>query len=431
MGKKQLAAQPSVQFGRYADCYRTAEQEAAFDAALKDFAKENYLSAYVSFFNYLLDESSQNLRAWEEKGELRFEFFQGSKRVTGFANLNKFYAEAKVAKANSLQPNFMRRLLDTNFDLKYSRFALTPNNEIVIVFDTNISDGSPYKLYEALRELAIRADKHDDILVDEFEALEIADFNVKRALPDAEKKIKYQFIQQSIKATIEELDNEAVSADQFAVAHTYLLLDLCYKLDYLTKPEGYMMETLERIHRLAFTEDGKNAAQKNQDLRREFQDLLDRPAEKFYREMYEVSTTFGITPPADHQKLSLLIDQELPNMQWYANNGYERIAMAIPSYIVGQALFSYALPPPDRDLFHLFMQVTAADFFQQLGFKPLVAKAVFDEKGIKNLVRDIKNLHEREYPNLNPDTKSLVFADMPSFAESFLLMVQKLDLSKT
>lgn len=428
-GTQPPPAQPAIRFGRYTESNRSAEREKAFDTALRDFGKENYLSAYVSFFDYLLDEQEQNVRAWEEKSELRFELFQGSKRITGFANGRKFYAEAKIAKAKTLQSSFMRRLLEANYELKYSRFALTPDNEIAIVFDSYTSDGSPYKLYAALKELAIHADKHDDILVDEFEALEITDFNIRRELSQAEKATKLAYIQQEIRAAFEEMDSGRLSTDQYPVAFTYLLLDLCYRLDYLTKPEGYMMETLERIDRTAFSEDGKNAAQKNLALRKEFQQLLERPIEKLGGELYEVSATFGITPPIDHQKVVILIDQELSNMRWYADNGHERIAKAIPSFIIGRSLFSFALPPPDKDLFHLLMQILEADFFRNLGFTPLVERGVLDEKAIRQAIRQIVNKHENAYPHLNPDLRRLVFTTMPNFAESFLMMVRELDLT--
>ena len=423
-------AQPAIRFGRFTESNRSAEQEAAFEAALRDFDKENYLSAYVSFFNYLLDENEQNVRVREEKGELHFEFFQGSKRITGYANERKLYAAARIAKAKKLQSSFMRRLLEANFELKYSRFALSPDDEILIVFDTYTTDGSPYKLYGALKELATIADKHDDILIDEFEALEITDLNMRRELPEWEKTLKYEFIQQEIKAVFEQIDSGKLNTDQYPVGITYLLLYLSYKLDYLTKPEGQAMEVLECIHRLAFEQDGKNAAQKNQALRREFQKLLERPKEKFFQELYEVSATFGVMPFIDHQNVKILIDQELPNMRWYADHGHEKVAVAIPGFIIGRSLFNFALPPPDRDFFHLLMQILESDFFKNLGFTSFVSNGKMDEKAVRQAIRRIVEQHGQAYPNLNPDTKKLVFTSMPNFAESFLLMVRELDLTK-
>ena len=399
--------------------------------AVREFEEEKYLDAYVAFFKYLLDEEERNVRVWKEGSELRFELFQGSKKVSGYATGQKLFAEARVAKVKALSSNFMRRLLEENFELKFSRFTLSSDNEITIIFDTYTTDGSPYKLYGALKELAVHADKNDDLLIDEFEALEVTDMHVRRELPEAEKEIKYNFIIQEISAAFKEIDEGKLNTDQYPVAITYLLLHLCYKLDYLTKPEGYMMETLERIHRLTFAQDGKNAAQKNLLLRKEFQKLLDRPREKFFKEMYEVSATFGITGPVDHQKVAIIIDQELPNMKWYKDHGHDKIALAIPGFITGRCLFNFAVPKPGKDFFHLLMQIMEPDYFLELGFQSYSGNGILDEKAIRKAIREVVTKHKKSYGKLNPNLKTLVFNSLPAFAESYVWMVRELDLTKT
>lgn len=430
-GNGKPVTQPAIRFGRHTDCYRTPAQDEAFDFALQEFEKGQFLNAYLFFFKYLLNEEEQNVKVWEEASELRFEFFQGSKKITGFANDNKLYAESKVAHAKALHTSFMRRMLDENFELKYSRFSLSPENDIVIVFDTYTTDGSPYKLYGALKELATYADKHDDLLIDEFDVLEVSEMQIRRELPDWEKEVKYNYIVRQINDTFLEIDTGRLKADQYPVAMIYLLLHLCYKLDYLTRPEGYMMETLERIHRLAFAQDDKNGAQKILLLRKEFQKLLDRPKEKFFKEMYEVSATFGITVSVDHQKVALIIDQELPNVKWYKDNGHDRVALAIMGFIVGRCFFIFAVPPPDRDLFHLLMQVLESEYFSELGFSTFYKNGAFKEKEIKQAIRNIVHQHKKSYGRLNPELRKLVFSSLPAFAESFLWMMRELDLSRT
>ncbi len=431
-GDNKPPVQPGIRFGRYSDSYRTTEREKSFDTAVKEFEEERYLSAYAAFFDYLLDEEESNVRVWEETDKLCFELFQGSKKVAGYATPEKIFAQARVAKVNTLRSSFMRRLLEENFELKFSRFTLSPDNEITIIFDTYTSDGSPYKLYGALKELAVSADKLDDLLVDEFETLEVTDQYVRRELPESEKEIKYNYIVREINAAFKEMDEGKLKADQYPVPMTYLLLCLCYKLDYLTKPEGFMMETLENVHRLAFAQDGKNAAQKNLLLRKEFKKLLDRPKEKFFKEMYEVSATFGIAAPVDHQKVAIIIEQELPNMKWYKDHGHEKIALAIPSYIAGRCLFHYAVPKPDRELFHLLLQILEADYFKELGFSSNCwINGSLSEKAVKSAVRDITARNRKIFGRLNPNLKSLVFASLPDFAESFLWMVRDLDLART
>jgi hypothetical protein len=425
------SAVPEIRFGRYADNYRTLSSSDVLMETIRQFEKGEYLEAYKTFLQTLYDENEDNIRIWDEKGGLRFEFFQGSKKISGYANLLRFYAESKIAKVSALQSSFMRRLLEMNYELKYSRFTLTDENEIAIIFDSNTLDGSPLKLYTALRELAVNADKNDDIMIDEFEGLEPVETFIRRELPEAEKEVKYNYIIEQINAVFEEIEGGKLSSDRYPVAYTYLLLNLCYKLDYLTKPEGFMMETLETVHRLAFAQDGKNIPQKNLILRKELNKLLNRPKEKFFQEMYEVRSTFGITTPVDHAQLVQLIEQELPNMKWYMEQGHETIAMSIPGFIVGQSLFNYTLPEPDKAFFHLFFRITEPWYFASLGFRSFLNENGFDEKAIKNEIRSLQEKFIADFPNFNPNHKMLVFRSRPAFAESWLQMVKAFDLSTT
>ena len=419
--------QPDIRFGRYSDVYHTVGQDEAFDQAVQHFEEERYIDSYKAFFNYLRNEEEGNIQVWEEKGTLKFELYQGSKKVTGYGNAEKLYARARVAKAKRLQASFMRRLLDKNYELKYSRFTLTPEDEIAIVFDTYTTDGSPFKLYAALKELATHADKHDDILIDEFDALEESDLNVKRQLPDWEKEVKYNYLVREIQAAFHEIDHGKLNADKYPIGITYLLLFLCYKLDYLIKPEGHTMEALERIHRLAYEQDGKNTLEKNRLLRQEFQKLLDRPKEQFFKEMYEVRATFGITAPIEHQKVSLAIEQELVHAKWYQEQGYDKIAIAIPGFIASRCLFYFAVPKPDKDLFHLLLQILEADYFKELGFKTCCQDGQLEPKRVKKAIRKIVAQYEQHYPSFSPDVKKLNYGSMPEFAESFCWMIKSLE----
>ena len=304
-GSRQGPPGPAINFGRYSERLRVQEKEQILEQSAREFENNQPFQALDLFFQYLRDDARQNVKTWSEGPEkFCFELFQGSKKVSGHADSRKLLASARIAHAKSLSPGFMQRLLEENFNLNFSRFALTPDNDIVILFDTYLADASPYKLYSALKELATHADKHDDLLVDEFDDLEPVDFFMHRELPAAEKELKYNYIVREIAAVFQEIDHGRLHADQYPLAGIYLLLSLCYKLDYLIRPEGYLMEALERIHRIAFEEDQNNAARKALLLRKEFQKILDRPREKFFRELYEGNATFGITEASGHDKVT-------------------------------------------------------------------------------------------------------------------------------
>ena len=426
--------QPKLSFGRYTDSYKIASQYDSWDKALDLFEQKEYLKSYLEFFNYLRDNLEDNVTWKEDNGKIYFEIYQGSKKITGIANAQKVTTEAKVARTKTLNIGFMRRLLERNFVLRYSRFALDEENNITIRFDTNILDGSPYKLYYAFKELATNADKLDDVLVDEFQMLQPVDTSHLLEIPGEEKEVKYQFLIQEIQAAIDAMDSGNPSLDKHPGGYAYLLLNLTYKLDYLICPEGFMMETLERIHRMYFSNNGKTPAQKNVVMRKELKHLLARPKEDFFKEMYLTKSTFGVTKPVDHDRVVGFIDGELHHMDWYNNHEYGALSIAVPGYVVGYCMFNFAIPLPDRALFHLYYQVVEADYFKHLGYTLNyydLEKNTFNKSAIKRRIKEIVNEYKETYGKLKPDKNSLKFDSIPNFAKSFLLMVRNLDMTKT
>ena len=432
-GNVSDAAQPKISFGRYTDSYKSSEQYDAWDRSLEKFEAEAYLESYKEFFTYLRDEDEDNVIFREEKGGIHFELYQGSKKIIGFADHRKVRVEAPIAHSEELNLGFMRRLIENNFDLKYGRFALDKDNTITIRFDTYTIDGSPYKLYYALKEAATHADKQDDLLLDEFGMLEPVETKHLRALPQAEKEAKYNYIISEAKWAIDQLQHGKLNADQYPGGIAYLLLNVSYKLDYLTKPEGFMMESLERLHRLYFAKDNKAIREKIANVRKEYEQLIDRPKEEYFKEMYLVRSTFGITSPVNHDRVKSFIDGELPNMDWYKENGYDDVALSVPGYIVGYCLFNYAIPQPDRDFFHLYYHVVEADYFKSLGYTTNLynqEQKTFNKKGIKKAIKSIVDKNKKVYPNLSPAISSLDYTTICSFSKTYLLMVYKLDMTK-
>lgn len=426
-------SQPDIAFGRYSDSYKSKEQYAAWNQSLDLFEKQEYLAAFRAFFTYLRDTKEDNVNFSEDRGTIRFELIQGSKKIIGIANRKKVKAEAKIAITEDLNIGFMRRMMEENFKMRYSCFALDKDNDITIVFDTKILDASPYKLYYALKEVATKADKLDDLLIDEFEVLHHTDESLIQQATEIEKEVKYNFVITEIKEVLEEIEHGKLSTSQYPGGVAYLLLNLSYKLDYLTVPEGMLMETLERIHRLYFTKETKTNLQKNAILQKEFQHLLEQPKAAFQKGMYRVKTSFGITKPVTHDRVVSFIDGELHQMDWYNDNGHYNVAMAIPGYIVGYCLFNYAVPKPDKKLFHLYYQIIYSDFFKKLGFNldyVDLKKQTFNKKAIIRAIKDIIEDNKEKYPNLSPNFNRLSFDGQVKFAKSYLLMVRNLDLTK-
>lgn len=419
-----------VHLGRYSDTYKKGTNYAAWSHALRAFEQGNYLDSYCAFFDYLKDEAQDNIRYTLKNDTLHFEIYQGSRKIEGFADAQRFRAEAKIACFDQLNVSFMRQLAEKNFSLKYSRFAIDPEKHIAILFDTFALDGSPYKLYFALKEVAVNADKLDDLLIDEFKALRKIENPRLVDEPQNLKEIKYTYIQNTIRTTLSFLQEGSLSQDQYPGGYAYVLLDLIYRLDYLTQPEGYMMESLERMHRVYFSSDGKSTLEKNHALVRECTKLAERSKADFFKEMYRASFTFGITHPVQHDQIIRFIDTELYNMDWYLENGHLEIARTIPGYIVGYTLFNYAPPKPIRDLLHLYYLICEPSYFLALGFdfefyNP--ESSTLHKKNICSALEQIVRDNLSNYPSLYLPKEILDFNSLPAFVKSYLWMIRSID----
>lgn len=425
--------QPDIPFGRYTDVYKSEAQTAALDQALELFDQGDRMGSYRRFLYYLKDESIDNV-TWEEREDgIAFQFWQGSQHITGIAGNDLVKAESKVAKVIDLNVGFLRLLMEANFSLKFSRFALSPDNCLTIVFDSKGVDASPLKLQHALRELSVQADKKDDLLLEKFKTLEPAEQHDFDNIPLEEKEIKYAYIQQEIDSVFAEMDKNVPDTNRFPGTYAYLLLSLAFKLDYLIKPEGFMMDTLEKVYKIYFTQNDLTPQVKILQIRREFKTLKERSKADFFKEMYRTKSTFGVSPAASHAAVVSLIEGEISNMNWPLQHNHEVLALAVPQYIAGFALFHYSPPKPDRDLFHLLYQVLEPKIFRDLGFTTALAapeSGKLDKKNILNAIRQLRITHRQHYPAFKPNVNQLDFASPVLFARSFLMMMKDLNLQR-
>ena len=433
-GSSTKPSGPDIKMGRFSDAYKADAKYDAWDKALEQFDAGEYLESYRLFFDYLLDDAEQNVRTWEDDGAIHFELLQGSKMIKGMVTRDLISAEAKVARVDTMSIGFLRRMIEQNFSLKYSRFALDPQDNLTLKFESYLEDGSPYKLYYALKEIAVQSDKQDDLLIDEFEMLKPINTGHVSDIPEAQKAVKYQFFHARIKAILNEMDNGKLNGSQYPGGFGYLLLDAAYRIDYLTKPEGPTMEALERIHRMYFAPDGKQPEEKNQAVRKEFEKMLALDAKTFYKELYSVKSSFGITSPSSHKQLVDFIDSELHNMEWYVENKHIQVAMSIPGYIVGYSLFNYSFPKPDRELLHFYYRIVESTYFSDLGFQPEYhdpKTGTFNKRAIKAYLSEIESRNKVKFPNLSINAIGLKYDSLVNFAKTYLEMIKGLDMTKS
>lgn len=419
---------PTILFGRYSDNNKSVQKVEKWSEADALFKEKKFFESIRAFFEYLKDDSLENV-VHQPSGEGgRFYFYQGSKVIHG--SYNNETLEAKVALALMPQPNVpvMRRLLEMNFNLYYSRYALQ-DDKLYMLFDSDIETANPSKLYYGLKELASKADKQDDLLIQEFTSLLPTGTEHIEEIPEEEKEIKYRYFSKWIKEALDLV--EGVDADKFSGGVAYVLLALAYRIDYLIVPQGKLLSDLEKIVETYFRKDERLVTEKNQDMIDCFMKLSTKTKEEFFPYLFRSNYTFSIVNPQNHKTAADAIYNANQNIGWYKENKQPTIAAQISEYGISYCQYSYSLPRPVTELYHLFMMVNYADYFKELGFTKEYynkEKKEFNQPAIIEKIQSIEKTWKEKYTNLAFKTEKLKFDDMGAFNQSFTSEVEYLNL---
>jgi hypothetical protein len=417
--RKKKKTVPDLSFGRYSDNNKTVEKVNRWTEGDNLSKQKKYHESMDAFFEYLRDDAEQNVVYERNEKEGRFHIYQGSKIVRG--EFNEEHLQAQVSLARMPEPSVavMRRLLEMNFNLYYSRYALD-GDRLCMRFDTEIKTANPNKLYYGLKELATKADKQDDLLVDEFTLLQPLDTEHIIPIPEPEKKVKYNFLQKWIRETLEYISN--VDTEKFSGGIAYLLLALSFRIDYLITPEGKLLHDLEKIVDIYYRKDEKPITDKNSGMIEGFKKMQDRSEDQVFPFLFRSKHVFSIVSPQNHKAVSDAINGAAQNMIWYRDNNHSFIANKVLEYGFSFCQYSYSLPKPLSDLFQLFMQINYGDFFAALGFSELLYDPLlnrFDEEAIEEQIEEIIVTWQKKYPGLQFKVKNLRYNNLVSFNNAF------------
>ena len=426
--KKKTETEPSIYFGRYSDNNKPIEKVNRWTDAENLFKEKKYSESLDAFFDYLRDDALDNVVHERNERSGRFQFYQGSKIVRGDYDDNHLHAEVTLAKMPSPNVPVMRRLLEMNFNLYYSRYALE-EERLCMRFDSDVGTASPSKLYYGLKELSTKADKQDDLLVRDFSSLQILDTDHIIEIPKEEKEIKFEWMQKWIGDTISYI--KTLDSDKFSGGIAYLLLALAYRIDYLIVPEGNILHDLEKIVELYFKKDERQTTEKNRDIIEGFEKLKNKPKEEVSDALYRSKHTFAIVTPQNYKTIADAIYNANQNIGWYRDNNYPSIAAQIAEYGIAYCQYSYSLPRPVTELFHLFEMVNYGEYFRALGFtanfyNPETKQ--FDAEKIGERIKQILNTWKPKYPNLKIKLENIKYDNMVSFNVSFTTEIEFLNV---
>lgn len=417
---------PDISFGRYSDNNKPVAKVNRWTDADNLYKEKKYEESLDAFFDYLRDDTIQNVVYERNGAEGRFHFYQGSKVVRGEFNNDFLKADVTLAKMPQPSVPVMRRLLEMNFNLYYSRYALD-EGRLCMNFDSDIETASPSKLYYGLKELSTRADKQDDLLVQDFTILETSDSEHVSELPQQEKDIKYEWVQKWIEQTLETISK--VDADKFSGGIAYMLLSLIYRIDYLISPEGKLLHDLEKIAGIYFKKDERQVVEKSRDMIEEFRKMKAMPKEEIVKSLFRSRYTFAIVAPQQYKTIADSIHGANQNFSWYRDNNHAFIATQIIEYGITYCQYSYSLPKVITEFIHLFMRVNHPEFFSALGYRKYYdpASNQFEQDRIIEKIKSIQEQWKEKYPLLNFNTANLKFDNLVNFDHSFTVEMEALN----
>jgi hypothetical protein len=426
--KPDEEVQPGIVFGRYSDNNKSVAKVEKWNAADNLFKEKKYYESISAFFEYLTDDELGNVRHQQEGNKGSFEFYQGSKIIRGFYNKEILEAEAVLATMPQPSVPVMRRLLEMNFTLYYTRYAINGDN-ISMLFDSDIQTANPSKLYYGLKELATKTDKQDDLLVQDFASLQAIDTEHLQMIPEAEKEVKYRYFRKWIEDTLGLING--VDQDKYSGGIAYLLLALAYRIDYLIVPEGKLLLALEKIVEIYFRKDDRPVTEKNQEMIDGYQKLLEKQKDDFYPFLFRSKFTFSIVTPQNFKTIADAIYNANQNVAWYKDNKLPDIASQISEYGLSYCQYSYSLPRPITEYFHLFMMINYGDFFRDMGYKEELYKKETGEYNRELIFQKIEETEARwreKYPELKLKTEKLKFDNEVAFNQSFTTEIEYLNL---
>lgn len=426
--KEEEEAEPDIIFGRYSDNNKPVDKVERWNQADNLFKGKKFHDSIAAFFDYLCDEDVKNVSHHHHGQKGHFSFYQGSKIINGFYNDEML--EAEVALASMPQPSVpvMRRLLEMNFSLYYSRYAIN-GDKLCMMFDSDIETANPSKLYYGLKELATKADKQDDLLIQDFSTLQPVNMEHIKQIPDEEKEVKFKYFKEWIANTLKLI--ETVDAEKYSGGIAYLLLALAYRIDFLIVPEGKLLTEIEKIVDIYFKKDDRSVSEKNQDMIEEFLKLQTKEKDDIYPHLFRSKYTFSIVTPQTHKTIADAIYNANQNISWYKENKHPDIAAQISEYGFAYCQYSYSLPRPLTQYFHLFMMVNYPNYFKELGFKTSYYNKEtkeFNREAILETIQHIQDNWKDKYPEMKMRIEKLKFDNLMNFNHSFTTEIEFLNM---
>jgi hypothetical protein len=152
---------------------------------------------------------------------------------------------------------------------------------------------------------------------------------------------------------------------------------------------------------------------------------------EFYPYLFRSKHTFSIVTPQNYKTVADAIYNANQNIGWYKEHKMPEVAARISEYGFAYCQYSYSLPRPVTELFHLFMLVNYPDYFAALGYTDVFynqEKGEYNLEKIQAYVDGVVEVWKEKYPELKFDTGKLKYENPVAFNQSFTTEVEYLNL---
>lgn len=422
MEEKSIMSLP-VKFGEYNQNAKTQEQFENWYQANENFRQKKYKEGILNMLSYLYDAAEQNVQYAPYEDGISFEIFQGSTKLEGSYLNETFYANNVIAGLENISPVVMRKALDKNGKLLYSKIGLDDNNRLLMILDIPAKDLNAEVVYYGVREALLQTDEMDDALADNFGRKAVTvlhDF--KHPVPPEEAHLKYRYFIKWIEETLELLSRNNRSGLHESSA--FLTLNLLHRIHYLCATKGGLNTRLFNINTVYWrnVQDKKlSIAEVLQKQIQMFAELKKMNEVEFAQYLYRTRDTFTGRGALDIPGMADEIKNGVYQAKSFKKQGMDDYAFRIIEYSIGNLVFDFNVPLIVLDLYHLQMMVLHRDFFTELGMMP----PVFKEDGITlnaefvlSWLDKSKERGKIHFPDLQLDVSTINFDDTYSFCES-------------
>ncbi len=418
----------NINLGKYSDRNKTLKQLKYWSECIDLYDEKKYIESAEKFFLFVKSPKIENLSFIKKESKIVFEFYQGSKKINGFYTKKQIYVSSDIVKTKNNNAKLAKKLLNINYELKFCHFS-AKKNTIICELNLITSHTNPITLYYALRELAISADRYDDIISIDFK--EVTPVNISHIIPlkknELLTKIKY------FRSWSEELFDYLKSLEpaKFIGARAFMMMSYIFRIFYLLSPEGKMLEKIKNIYKKFYT--GKKLEiERNAEVFNEIKKLSNLTDEEIKDSLYFVYSTFPVVPPTQPIVLQEFVKKEIDKIHWYEDNNYKKTAIAVTDYIIGYAYYNFGNEAVIDELFQIYWEVINSDFFNDLNIPNVpVEKNRISYFVLNQRFNSINLAAKKEYPKFYFNLKHLNLSSKQEFAKSFIYEILNLNFKKS